>query len=188
MHEPREYPVAYGILYGGFNIRRLEDQCHEIVTFMCIMQTIVMISHVWYTSFGMRIILTQAWQQGYAPGQYPEVWGGLTTYHRCTVVILCNSGEEVTIVCMMDVNVIGPLRAKLFPIGCIGFNQGSTTERACTCIDIPDYMCGCGFGMRVEEDTWVQSWAVSGLVTSVSFFCVHPSFIPSLCLLCWQWC
>ncbi len=41
------------------------------MTSMCIMRAIVTILHVWHTSFGMRMILTQARQQGYAPGHYP---------------------------------------------------------------------------------------------------------------------
>ncbi len=74
----------------------LEDQCHETVTFTSIMQTIVTILHTWHTSFGMRMILTQARQQGYVPGHYPGSLMCLTTYHRCTVIILCNSRGRLT--------------------------------------------------------------------------------------------
>ncbi len=48
----------------------LRGPMSQIVTFMSIMQSIVTVLH---TSFGMRMILTQARQQWYTPGHYPEV-------------------------------------------------------------------------------------------------------------------
>ncbi len=57
---------------------------------MSIMQTIVTILHVWHTSFAMRMILTQALQQGYAPGHYP---GSLRWPNYLPQMALCNSGK-----------------------------------------------------------------------------------------------